>query len=311
MKKKMNIKYLPHKVWKEDKIEPIKKIKIGVIDGAVNDLLFDDYSEYKNFTTKVDNDINALHSALVCSIIKDIYPPSELYVAQVYCNDTESSTESIMRALNWLVEKKVDIINISLGFYNNCSGDCLWGIRFKKLQTDYGVIIVVAGGNSNSKYPNHTISCPGCSSNVITVGALNKECMVDKKINLIPLKTNNKPELYANGYITSVMNDNKSMEFQGSSFSSPIVAALIAKKYNIICPSVDMNQTISALQGIQNYLQTYIANTTNEHFVFLIDSLKKNYTLDKIDITNKNIVNILRTQIAHVDYKQENQQTKR
>ena len=39
-------------------------------------------------------------------------------------NDSE---ESMVKALEWLViDKKIEIVNISLGFYNNCKGDCLW-----------------------------------------------------------------------------------------------------------------------------------------------------------------------------------------
>lgn len=294
---KMKIKYIPHKIWKDNKIEPMNKVKIGVIDGALNNYLFDDYSKYENFTTKNDCDMNQIHSALICSIIKDIYPPSELYVAQVYCNDERNSTESIIKALQWLVQKNVNIINISLGFYNNCNGACLWEERFKKLQEDYGVIIVVSGGNSNINYPNHTISCPGCSSNVITVGALNKECQIDENMNLVPLTTNSKPEVYANGYVAAIMNNNECHEYSGTSFSSPIVAALIAKNYNIIVKSVDINQITVTLQGMSNHLKMNNINNYTEEFEHLIGSLKNDDTSIDIDITNKNIVNMINTEI--------------
>jgi len=105
-KNKLMIEYVPNKIWKNSKIESVEKIQIGIIDGAVNNALFNDYIEYVNFTKNNDENFNATHSAVICSIIKDIYPSSELYVSQVNCDEEsnkEESRESIMRALEWLV----------------------------------------------------------------------------------------------------------------------------------------------------------------------------------------------------------------
>ena len=63
----------------------IKERRIGVIDGPISRRWFDYFDEYKNFTSENDEYSMNTHSAIVSSIIKDIYLPSKLYVTQVEC----------------------------------------------------------------------------------------------------------------------------------------------------------------------------------------------------------------------------------
>ena len=229
----------------------IKERRIGVIDGPISRRLFDYFDEYKNFTSENDEYSTNTHSAIVSSIIKDIYLPSKLYVTQVECGGGNDSEESMVKALEWLViDKKIEIVNISLGFYNNCKGDCLWDKRFKKLNDIYNVIIVVSGGNTNESHKNDSISCPGCAKTAITVGALNLEFNIDKEMNLKPIPELKKPDIYANGYINITMSDGYVWKISGTSFSSPIIVGLIAKYYDEIVQTPEFEQIKNFLSSI-------------------------------------------------------------
>lgn len=257
---KLGIEYLPKPFWKTTSTDiiSIKERRIGVIDGPISRRLFDYFDEYKNFTSENDEYSMNTHSAIVSSIIKDIYLPSKLYVTQVECGGSNDSEESMVKALEWLViDKKIEIVNISLGFYNNCKGDCLWDKRFKKLNDIYNVIIVVSGGNTNESHKNDSISCPGCAKTAITVGALNLEFNIDKEMNLKPIPELKKPDIYANGYINITMSDGYGWNVwknSGTSFSSPIIVGLIAKYYDEIVQTPEFTQIKNFLSSIDLFL---------------------------------------------------------
>jgi len=300
-KNKLNIKYLPAKTWSyTNKIESIEKIKIGVIDGALNPELFNDYTEYYNFTENTNENFNVAHSAVISSIIKDIYPSSQLYISQVYCgeNDTQKeSSESILKALSWLVQNEVSIINMSLGFYNNCKGDCLWEQRFKILQEKYGVIIVVAGGNTHPEHPNHSISCPGCSCNTITVGSLDMKLYIDKEMNLKPIPERNKPDLYVNGYVNVELLDGSLKVYSGTSFSAPIIVGLIAKHYGQLIKNPDISQVVQILNGIENYLKINDVNYEKQKLKEVRTGLEEKGNNLKVLINNQKIIGFLKKTI--------------
>lgn len=128
----MQIEYLNKKCWSELNVRtiPFSRQKIGVIDGPINSHLVKKIKSQKCFSDEEGekDSLTLTHASIVCSIIQDISPLSEISVAQVFCEDrSKASTRSVVEALHWLVvEEKVNIINMSLGFYNNCSGCCDW-----------------------------------------------------------------------------------------------------------------------------------------------------------------------------------------
>ena len=167
-------------------------------------------------------------------------------------NDSE---ESMVKALEWLViDKKIEIVNISLGF-TIIAKETVYGIKdFKKLNDIYNVIIVVSGGNTNESHKNDSISCPGCAKTAITVGALNLEFNIDKEMNLKPIPELKKPDIYANGYINITMSDGYVCKISGTSFSSPIIVGLIAKYYDEIVQTPEFSQIKNFLSSIDLFL---------------------------------------------------------
>lgn len=252
----MKINYLGSNNWRNQRVSNITPVKIGVIDGPNNDFLFKNFKEKKHFVAvdKVD-DINSRHTSIVCSIIHDIAPASEIYIAEVSERDGEPMrTKDINSALKWLVqEKKVDIINMSLGFYENCEGNCDWEARFEKLKSKYKVDIIVSAGNSRPGKTD-TITCPACAPSAISVGALDHEDRVDKHINLKSLITT-KPEVYVTGFVSYEVESGYLETVRGTSFSAPIITALISKNYNVLNKDFSYPVALNNLENLMGYFE--------------------------------------------------------
>lgn len=249
------------KCWfeKDIKVVPINGQKIGIVDGPINSHL----ANVKNIkycgseNNEEEDSCDFTHASIICSIIKAISPSSEISVAQVISKDRNKIYErDIMNALEWLVVKeKVAIINISLGFYNNGKDVQDWDKRFNLLKKNYNVIVVVSAGNTAEEHPNASITSPGCSKEVITVGALDKDLKVSKKINLN--KIPGKPDLYANGYVNLTLLNNEVVPCCGTSFSAPIVVGLIARYYYLMVKSISKQNLEAILSDIfDNFICT-------------------------------------------------------
>lgn len=249
------------KCWFEEDIKevPINGQKIGIVDGPINSHL----ANVKNIkycgseNNEEEDSYDLTHASIVCSIIKAISPSSEISVAQVISKDRNKISErDFMKAVKWLVVKeKVSIINISLGFYNNCKDVQDWDKRFNLLKKKYNVIVVVSAGNTVEEHPNASITSPGCSKEVITVGALDKDLKVSKKINLN--KIPGKPDLYANGYVKLTLLNNEVTTCCGTSFSAPIVVGLIARYYYLVVKSISKQNLEIILSNVfDNFICT-------------------------------------------------------
>lgn len=294
----MEIKYWGDYTWKSNvitDIPSISPIKVGVIDGPINDFLFNKFEEHKNFSDATNDDLTSIHTAVVCSIISDIAPASEIYIAQVSHKDNVPMPKrKIMDALNWLVtEKKVNLINMSLGFYNNCKGDCDWERRFKILKEKYKVDVIVSAGNTSKDHPGSSTTCPGCSNSVITVGALDEENKIDKQMNL-PNTIPNKPEIYANGYLSFKRLDDTWEKIGGTSFSAPIVTGLISKHYSNLQNNTNYPIALNNLKNLTSYFKL---------FPEIMEKLEETITLadakypELISIEKKEILEMLNTLI--------------
>lgn len=301
----MRIEYLNLPSWKVPKKEDIvtlnSNIKIGVIDSAINCNLFDkdQLEEYKNFTSINDETFEFSHSSLVCQIIRDINPRAKIYLAQVYGEGGKAATAPIYRAIEWLIEKKkVNIINMSLGFYKNCKGDCQWEEILQEAKRKYNVIFVVSGGNSEKEHPNYTVSCPGCCKEVITVGGLAKNLAVDSELNLEPLRLPDrvKPDIYANGYIQVTFETGQTEVRSGTSFATPIVTAIISKYYSLIENEHKDFENLAMI--FQNLISGFAPSTSTNMTYFLkkIEELRlsaKELSEQEIESDIKYLLNFL------------------
>ena len=135
----------------------------------------------------------------------------------------------------------VDVINTSLGYstfddskydysYADMDGKTTFITRGAEIGATKGMLIVVSAGNEGNN-PWHYISAPADAPSVITVGAVNNVGNIAAFSSFGPTSDNRvKPEIVAKGQSASIIHYNSGLTStsNGTSFSAPIIAGLIA-----------------------------------------------------------------------------------
>ncbi|GEK34372.1 S8 family peptidase [Kurthia sibirica] len=163
-----------------------KNVKIGIIDseisarselkivGGKSFISSDGVKDYADHGTFVAGIINAKPASN--SNVMGIAPSAELYSLSVLETDG-ASIEYIVAALNYAIEQKLDVLNISLGITEKDlleDGSSLENnpltIAIKKAQ-EAGITIVAATGNNGSKL----VDLPAAYDGVIAVGSVDED----------------------------------------------------------------------------------------------------------------------------------------
>jgi len=182
-----------------------------------------------NFTFDPIEDLVQGHSTFVSGVIASkennegvvgIAPKAKLVIAKALGDDGSGSDENLASAINWCVEQKVDVINMSLG------APAKYAYLFKETEKavkkayEKGIVIVCAAGNENADQ----VGVPARYEEAIAVAA------VDSKKQRASF-SNKGPELdfAASGVdLLSTFLDNTYANLSGTSFSSPQVAGIVA-----------------------------------------------------------------------------------
>lgn len=152
-------------------------IKVGIIDSGVNPAHphVGDVAGGARITSSVTDSPNDYldyigHGTAVAGAIREKAPGALLYAVKVFDRALTTNIEAIIRAIDWCIEKEIDVINLSLGTVN---------IEHReKFETtvarvaEKGTVIVAARDMSGQP------SLPGCLRSVIGV-VLNWECPRD------------------------------------------------------------------------------------------------------------------------------------
>lgn len=102
---------------------------------------------------------------------KGIAPECNLIGIKVLNNEGKGNVSDVLAGLQWIIDNKekynIKVINLSIGTNNTSSNDPL--VKAVEKAWDLGLVITIAAGNNG---PNKsTISSPGISRKVITIGA--------------------------------------------------------------------------------------------------------------------------------------------
>ncbi len=186
-------------------------------------------------------------------------PEANLIGVKVLNKNGSGSLETIMQGIEWCIQynennpiKKIDIISMSLGStaqtYTNENEDPM--VKIVEEAWTAGIVVCVAAGNDGPEA--RTISSPGISNQVITVGALDdRDTSGTKKDDDIAsfssrgptLYGDPKPDIVAPGVnIVSLRSPNSSLDRQqkanrvgryyfvlsGTSMATPICAGVVA-----------------------------------------------------------------------------------
>lgn len=160
-----------------------KGVRIALLDTGVfshrdlqcNIVLFQDYINEK--TLSYDDNGHGTH---IAGILSEMAPGAELLVFKILDKRGNGSTEKALRALEWIHENHRDwnikLINFSMGYSPNAKA-----VQQKRLIEkleelwEEGITIVTAAGNNGPK--ENSITVPGVSRKVITVGSCDDEEM--------------------------------------------------------------------------------------------------------------------------------------
>ncbi|EUJ26717.1 S8 family serine peptidase [Listeria cornellensis] len=206
-------------------------IKIAILDTGIDksnrDLTF---KKGINFTTNDSADFADKngHGTKIAGIIGarkngegliGIAPNSDLYIAKVANDSGKVGFEEVVKGLNWAIDQKVDIINISLEFGDGNS-ELKQAIN-KAIENN--IIVIASSGNIRAEGDTFK-AYPGAYPNVISVGMLNLQGQIyadefkEKKV-----------DVYAPGEdLTSTYFDNKLTLDTGVSYATAYASGFAA-----------------------------------------------------------------------------------
>ena len=240
-----------------------KNVKIALLDTGVayhpdikNHIrMFKDYVNGKTYC--YDGNGHGTHIAgILCgdgSIsqgeIQGMATGAELFVFKILDDKGNGRTEDALKALDWLIKYhkkyKIRLLNFSMGYRPNAQRklQLLLLERMERLWNE-GVIVVTAAGNNGPE--DNSITIPGISRKVITVGACGKEENTKNSIEDYSGRGPTgccivKPEILAPGTdIVSLSSKRKSyVTKSGTSMAVPVVCgglALALEKNSGILP---------------------------------------------------------------------------
>ncbi|MBE8222281.1 MAG: S8 family serine peptidase [Bdellovibrionales bacterium] len=145
------------------------------VDASHPDLI-DSFEKGRNFLPDSSDDLftdkvgHGTHIAgTVLGSVYGVAAKSKLFVAKV-CVYISCYSSAILQSLDWAIEERVDVINLSLGgFKTSSAADKAYEIVAKN-----GILIVAASGNSGNIIKN-TLSYPASNTNTISVGSVKFE----------------------------------------------------------------------------------------------------------------------------------------
>lgn len=198
--------------------------------------------------------IAAGNGSLSNGLYTGIAPSANLIGVKVLNQKGNGTIPDIMRGLNWILKNKdrlgIRIVNISIGANDQNSFDETCGFVKKVNELwDSGIVVVAAAGNKGPK--RHTISAPGNSRKIITVGSSDLSRSTDGSFHNHSgagptLSCIKKPDVVAPGFrIISCSSLNKTRQGSyysiksGTSMSTPIVSgaiALLLSRYPFMTP---------------------------------------------------------------------------
>lgn len=144
------------------------------------------------------------HGTAVAGAIREKAPEAELYAVKVFDRRLSTNIETILRALEWCIENRMEVVNLSLGTANPAHR-----ARFEKLLAS-GVLVVSAVDR-----------LPGSLSQVISV-ASEKDCPRDAYWHRDGI-------FYASPYPRPIPGVPAEGNFQGVSFAVANMSGFVAR----------------------------------------------------------------------------------
>ena len=178
------------------------------------------------------------HGTAIASIIKDIAPRSNLFIAKIADKNGDAHASDIIAGIDWAVKNNVDIITLNV--YNRIGKEDLCPVTLAiENAVKKGVVCVLPAGNSGEDVKNFQ---PSNSENAIVVMSCNSKSKPSSFSNwggdIFALGEDIATESIKNPKIGEEMNDER-VKVGGTSFASAEVtgaAALLEEKNPLLAP---------------------------------------------------------------------------
>lgn len=162
-----------------------------------------------------------LHGTVVGKTIKHIAPWSRIVNLKVMGDNSDITKSSILKALTFVYNNNIRIVNMSLSKKGQCSDKCIVCSAVNQL-VDGGFTIVTSIGNWG---PGNT-GCPGNAKKVLTVGAVNASKQLADYSGTASDGTF-KPDILGPGCVTV-----NGKPYDGTSIAAPIITGITAALSN-------------------------------------------------------------------------------
>ncbi len=208
-------------------------VRIGVIDTGIDADHIDlknRVRDYVNFSggsrdNVTDENGHGTHiSGILCAEkngvgVIGVAPKADLYVVKAFDANGKTNFECIEKGVNWLIEKRVDVINMS---FSSSVANKSYQELIKKAY-DNGISMICAAGNEGEMGAN-TIGYPARFAQTVAVSA------VDINKNIADFSSRgNEAEICAAGInIYSTFPKNTYALLSGTSMATPIIAGAVA-----------------------------------------------------------------------------------
>ena len=208
-------------------------IKVAILDSGIN-------SKHIAFKDKTITSFNATddsngcedtvgHGSHISGLISaqngeylGIAPNVTLCISKIINKNEIVYPEVVIRAIEWAIEQKVDIINMSFSFHKRHK-DEIAGIIKKAYDAD--IVLVSSAGENQYIARQEDFLYPSFFSECISVGAVSNKFLID----YAPIQFNSRLNLLMNytDYISCGLGLNNYLKMKGASMSSAIVTGII------------------------------------------------------------------------------------
>jgi len=103
---------------------------------------------------------------------RGVAPESQIYVSRVLDRNGSGSMSGVMAGVEWAVDQKVDVMNLSLGGALSSDGQDALSLTCNAAVAE-GIVVCVAAGNAGPG--SKTVGSPGAAADVITIGAVDRD----------------------------------------------------------------------------------------------------------------------------------------
>ena len=130
-----------------------------------------DYGDENGHGTHVAG-ITAGDGSALGGTYRGVAPEAQIYVARVLDRNGSGSMSGVMAGVEWAVDQNVHVINLSLGGAGSSDGQDALSLTCNAA-VGRGIAVLVAAGNAGPG--SRTIGSPGAATDVITVGAVDRD----------------------------------------------------------------------------------------------------------------------------------------